>query len=161
MLNTVLNKTKEQITKKRQEIAKLEAEVELLEAKLREQTRLMEEYNKAKELMAKAAQDLVDSQFFEYEDVVEDCKEVVKEVKEGRGTKPVGVVTTTKVKEVKPEVSQFAKGMNIATKNINKLSEDIDKGLVTKEEAARLLMNEIDGIIKTTKYTPKIVNGTR
>lgn len=153
----VLTKTKEQITKRQQEIARLQAEVKLLEAKLEQQQKLVNEFNEAKELMRKAAQDLIDSQYFEYDEVVEDCKTVVTSLNEGVGTKPIKLQTINKVKpnnvcEAKnTQVSTFAKSMNKATDNINKLSEDIDKGIVSKEEAARLLMKQIDDIIEVTK----------
>lgn len=138
MINQTIIKTKEQIIKKRDEIERLKLETEVLERRLREQERLLKEFEEAKKVFEEKAQALINSQEFSYTEVVDECKEL--------GLEEVALVPRP-VKSIEKSLKQE---FNETTERLDELNRKIDTGELTKQQAAKELIDEIDHMIKTT-----------
>ena len=140
-----INKTKQQIERRNTEIAKLQAEVEILNSRLKEQERLLREFNKKKAELEKAAQDLIDSAFFDYEEVVEQTTLTLtpKSLK-GEETKPI----EAKVLRDTPVEATLTDTIKNTTEKINNLSESLDNKSISPREAEELLGRELDDFLE-------------
>lgn len=151
MITTTITKTKEQISKKKAEITRLQIETDLLESRLAEQERLLHEFNEAKRVLEEKAQALIDSQNFDYDDVVEECKNVHLESNISR---PVGVQFITNIDPATNKIS-YGEIFKESQSRMDALGEQIDSGKVSKQAAAKVLLDEIDRMIEVTATKKK------
>lgn len=149
MLNQTIIKTQEQLLKKREEIERLKLEAEVLDRRLAEQKRLVEEFNEAKRILEEKAQNLINSQEFDYQEVKDECRDIeLTEV----AVNPPSVTTiantnTNSTSTTNKRVAEYKK----TTSRLEELDKKILSREVNREEAAREFLEEIDKMINVIK----------
>lgn len=143
MIAQTIIKTKEQILRKREEIERLKLETELLERRLKEQEKLLKEFEEAKKVFEEKAQALINSQEFDYMDIVDECRDIkLEEV----------AVRPKEIKSIESNQKTIKQEFKETTERLDELNRKIDTGELTKQQAAKELLDEIDQMLLTSKH---------